>query len=376
MEMYRRTWAEISLSSIENNVKQILQHFPKGNFFCPMVKANAYGHGDVRVAQFLEGIGVSHLGVCLIEEGVLLRQLGAVADILVFRGFDLKGAKRMLEMRLTPVVSTWEQLEILLSLGQKTKIHLKFDTGMNRLGFEVFDVPEVLQKVKNQQHLEVEGVLTHLYQSDDGMNPNGETAEQIGRFLNVHEVFKNHAEHFHVLNSGGIVCRMQGAEGVINQSSWGLRPGLLIYGYNPVANSQIQFKPAMTLQSVTNLIRNIKKGEGVSYNHTWKAPRDSQVAVVPIGYADGWHRILSNRAEVLWNGQKAKLVGNICMDYLMVDVTDLPQEKENEVIFFGRSKSGAEILASEVAEKAQTIPWEILTSVGERVPRLYSIENK
>jgi alanine racemase len=372
MEMYRRTWAEVNLSNIEFNVQQIVKEFPDGTFFCPMVKANAYGHGDVKVAQFLETLGVQHLGVCLIEEGLLLRQLGVITDILVFRGFDARGAQKMIDSRLTPVVSTWEQLEILIAMKQRTKIHLKFDTGMNRLGFEVAEVADVLEKFKSQTHLQLEGVLTHLYQSEDGMNPNGETAEQIGRFFNVVEVFKNHAENFHVLNSGGIVCKMSGAPGLISHFNWGIRPGLLIYGYNPVANSKFEFKPAMTLQSQTSLVRHVEAGEGVSYGHTWKALRDSQIAVVPIGYADGWHRFLSNRGEVLWNGVKAPIVGNICMDYLMVDVTDLPREKENEVVFFGRSKSGAEILASEPALKAQTITWEMLTSVSERVPRVYT----
>lgn len=371
MEMFRRTWAEISLPNIEHNVQLIVKNFPAGTFFCPMVKANAYGHGDVKVAQFLETLGVQHIGVCLIEEGLLLRQLGVITDILVFRGFDARGARKMIENRLTPVVSTWEQLDTLIFLKEKTKVHLKFDTGMNRLGFEVAEVAEVLKKIKEQSHLQIEGVLTHLYQSDDGLNPNGETSEQIGCFLNVFEVFKNHAEHFHVLNSGGIVCKMAGAGGVLNQYNWGLRPGLLIYGYDPIANSKIGFRPAMTLQSRSNVIRNVKKGEGVSYSHTWKANRDSKIAVVPIGYADGWHRILSNRTEVLWNGHRAPLVGNICMDYLMVDVTDLAEEKENEVVFFGQSKNGTQISASEVAAKAQTITWEILTSVGERVPRIY-----
>lgn len=371
MEMFRRTWAEINLSHIEYNLQLIAQNFPKDIFLCPMIKANAYGHGDVKVGQFLETLTVRHIGVCLIEEALLLRQLGVTTEVLVFRGFDLRGARKMIENRLTPVVSTWEQLEILISLKEKTKIHLKFDTGMNRLGFEVAEVAEVLKKFKSQDYLLLEGVLTHLSQSDDGLNPDGETAEQIGRFLNVWEVFKNDAEHFHVLNSGGIVCKMEGATGVMTRYNWGLRPGLLIYGYNPVANSKFQFKPAMTLQSQTNLVRNVKKGEGVSYGHTWKAPKDSQIAVVPIGYADGWHRILSNSGEVLWNGQKAPIVGNICMDYLMVDVTGLSSEKENEVVFFGKSKTGAEILASEVAVKAQSITWEMLTSVGERVPRIY-----
>jgi alanine racemase len=133
----------------------------------------------------------------------------------------------------------------------------------------------------------------------------------------------------------------------------------MMYGYNPVSSVELMLKPALTLKSHTSVVRTVLKGEGVSYNHTWTAHQDSKVAVVPIGYADGWHRLLSNRAEVLWNGEKAPLVGNICMDYLMVDVTQHPILAENEVVFFGQSRTGSLISAADVAQKAQTIPWEI-----------------
>lgn len=376
MEIFRKTWAEIHQDHLRYNIDLIRQHYPQDTFFCPMVKANAYGHGDVKLGNLYQDWGLQHLGVCLIEEGLLLRQLGVKIPILVFRGFDRKGALAMLQSQMTPVVSTWEQLEILMELGQRTAIHIKFDTGMNRLGFVANDAEKILNLFKKQSHLQLQGILTHMYQSEDGMNPDGETVKQLSRFDQVAQVFESVCETFHALNSGGIISKIELAKlsstgGILFKRNWGLRPGLLLYGYNPVEESILDFKPAMTLKSHTSVVRNIRSGEGVSYNHTWRAMRDSKIAVVPMGYADGWHRLLSNKASVLWNGQRAPLVGNVCMDYMMVDVTELPVEKENEVVFFGQSRTGAVIPATEVAQLGQTIPWEVLTNVGERVPRVY-----
>ncbi len=376
MEIYRKTWAEIDQSHLRYNVELLQKHFPQDTFLCPMVKANAYGHGDVKLGNLYQEWGLKNLGVCLIEEGLLLRQLGVSIPILVFRGFDHKGAVAMLRAQMTPVVSSWEQFEILVNLKEPTPIHLKFDTGMSRLGFCAEDSEKLVAQLKNHTYLKLEGVLTHLYQSEDGMDPHGHTAAQLQQFDKIAEFFQDICPLFHALNSGGIISKIEMAQlqsqnGILFKRNWGLRPGLLLYGYNPVEESIVDFKPAMTLKSHTSVVRKLKAGEGVSYNHTWKAQRSSQVAVVPIGYADGWHRILSNKANVLWNGAKASLIGNVCMDYIMVDVTDLSIEKENEVVFFGQSRTGAVISATEVAQEAGTITWEILTSISERVPRVY-----
>jgi alanine racemase len=160
--------------------------------------------------------------------------------------------------------------------------------------------------------------------------------------------------------------------------NWGLRPGLMIYGYNPVPESSvIPLKTVMSLKSQVAVFRTIASGEGVSYNSTWTANRDSVVAVVPIGYADGYHRILSNKSQALFAGERVPVVGNVCMDYLMLDVTDvvraknLSPAKDHEVVLFGHSGEGASLGAHELAKHAGTIPWEILTSIGERVPRIY-----
>jgi alanine racemase len=341
-----------------------------------MVKANAYGHGDAKIAKLLESWEVPSLGVCLIEEGLLLRRLGLKIPILVFRGFDAKGAHALAEYNLIPVVSHVDQLHILIDMKKPVSLHLKFDTGMNRLGFPAEQAEAILKLIEQNPFLKVEGVLTHLYQSEDSLKPNSESHKQLQSFLPLVSVFEKFTDNFHVLNSGAVASKLEllknkKTDSLLSLRNWGLRPGLLFYGYNPVEQSSFQFKPALTLKSHTSVVRKVKKGEGVSYNHTWIAPEDSTVAVVPIGYADGWHRILSNQAGVLWNGKRAPLVGNICMDYLMVNVTGHEVLSENEVVFLGESSFGSQISVFETAKLAKTIPWEVLTSLGERVPRLY-----
>lgn len=385
--MYRRTFAEINLDHIAHNFEVLRKAFPQAPFLCPMVKANAYGHGDVAVARCLEKVGAKHLGVCLIEEGLLLRRGGVSADILVFRGFDREGAEQMVQNRLTPVVSTWDQLEAIESVATKpVQIHLKFNTGMNRLGFSPENAQEVFEKCWQNPKVRVQGILTHLYNGEDAQNPQGDSAGQLAGLVKVMDIFKPLNPVAHSLNTAGILNCLQSREGkspssLLVKHAWGLRPGLMIYGYNPLPEKNtLPLKPVMTLKSVASTFRELEAGEVVSYGGTWKAPKKSVVAVVPIGYADGYHRILSNRADVLFLGQRVPVVGTICMDFLMVDVSKVVQGKnlkdfsEQEIILFGHSSEGVDLSAEELAQKAQTITWEILTSVGERVPRVYTGE--
>lgn len=388
MEMYRRTYAEINLDHLAYNIQTIQQAFPQASFLCPMVKANAYGHGDLQLARFLERRGIRHLGVCLIEEGILLRNFGVQADILVFRGFDQEGARKILEYNLTPVVSTWEQLEHLEAIATSAiGIHLKFDTGMNRLGFHPDEAQKLMDRLWENKKIRLIALVTHLLNGDDALENSGRSAHQLATLNRISQKFKALGIFCHALNSAGIINLMEYQKSAAAQrvpdhplalQNWGLRPGLMLYGYNPLgAQSSIRLKPVMTLKSQVGSYRKIKKGESVSYGGTWIAPRDSVIAVVPIGYADGYHRILSNKASVLFMGKRVPVVGNICMDYLMVDVTDvvgaedMEKFKDGAVTLFGAGDHRSFLSPEELAPLAGTITWEILTSVGERVPRVY-----
>lgn len=388
MEMFRRTFAEIDLDGLAHNVQVLQQAFPQ-RFLCPMVKANAYGHGDVQLTRFLETLGIEHVGVCLIEEGLLLRRHGVKIEILVFRGFDREGAQKILEYQMTPVVTTWEQLDHLEAVAYApVNIHLKFDTGMNRLGFRPEEAQQLRQRLLGNKTLQLKAVLTHLLEGEDAIQEQGRSAYQLQKLNEVYQVFKDMNIFCHALNSAGVISLLhmqkQGANGShpLYLQDWGLRPGLMLYGYNPVKNiAPCSLRPVMSLKSHVSSYRRLKAGETVSYGGTWKAPRESVIAVVPIGYADGYHRILSNQACVLFAGQKVPVVGNVCMDYLMLDVTDvvksspLQNYKDQEVVLFGQSREGTFLSPEELAKEAQTITWEMLTSVGERVPRVYKAQD-
>ena len=384
MEMFRRTYAEINLEHLSHNFNLIQKIAQGDRFLCPMVKANAYGHGDVRIAQHLAKIGAKHLGVCLIEEGLLLRKSGIQADILVFRGFDKQGAQKIYDARLIPVISTWEQIKHLEQVADEPiSVHVKFNTGMNRLGFDVAEADKLKKFFKNTKKFRLKGLLSHFFNGDDAVNPIGDSAKQGQQMLDIYKIFDDPSIKMHLLNSGGIASLANGSVKknklhFLNQHDWGLRPGLMLYGYAPSEQfDDLDLKPVMTFKSVVNNIRSVFKGEIVSYGASWVATRDSRIAIVPVGYADGLHRIVSNKGQALFAGHIVPIIGKVCMDFIMLDVTDVvkPHEvykyDEEEVILFGYDQKNNLHSARKTAESSQTIVWEILTSVGERVPRHY-----
>ncbi|MFN7453136.1 MAG: alanine racemase [Pseudobdellovibrionaceae bacterium] len=359
----------IHLDHLAHNAHLLRKLSGEKNFFCPMVKANGYGHGDVEVALRLEAEGIEHLGVGLIEEGILLRQAGVHCKILVYGTFEMDGADAVLKYQLTPVISLWEQIHALeKAVEAPVDVHLKFDTGMNRLGFRLDQADLLLEYFSKSKVLRLKGLLTHLHTGEDAHDPQGSSQHQLKLFTEVEKKFSGFHPLVHALNSAALLGLSQ--QGPVK---YGARPGLAIYGVSPFAED-FQLKPVMSLRSQVVRYHKVKAGQSVSYSATWKAQRDSLIGVVPIGYADGYHRLLSNRAKVLVAGQKVPQVGNVCMDYLMVDLTDISHlhldSGPEEVTLFGHDGNGNSISARELAEKAQTIPWEILTSVGERVPRV------
>lgn len=382
MEMFRRTYAEVNLEHLTHNFQVIQTIARSERFVCPMVKANAYGHGDIRVAQHLVKIGAKHLGVCLIEEGLLLRKSGIQADILVFRGFDKMGAQKIYDARLIPVVSTWEQIKHLEQVADEPmNVHIKFNTGMNRLGFDVNESDKLKKYFKSSKQFRLKGLLSHFYNGEDAVDPNGHSASQANLMLELYKIFDDFNAHMHLLNSGGIASYslesvQKNKQHFLNQHEWGFRPGLMLYGYTPSHHfDDLNLKPVMTFKSVVNNIRSVFKGEIVSYGASWIATRESRVAIVPVGYADGIHRLVSNSGQALFAGQVVPIIGKVCMDFIMLDVTDVvkPDEiykyDEEEVILFGYDQKNNFHSAKKTAEASQTIVWEVLTSVGERVPR-------
>lgn len=382
MEMFRRTFAEINLDHLAHNFFEIKKIGGDNRFICPMVKANAYGHGDIEIAQHLENNGATHLGVCLIEEGLRLKNNGINSKILVFRGFDKLGAQKIFDAQMIPVISSWDQIAALESVADEPiKVHVKFNTGMARLGFAITEVEKLRSYFKNSKKLKLKAILSHFYAGEDAVLADGHSAKQAEKLMQVHDYFKGDDVWAHLLNSGGIASLAEpevknNPSHFLNQVNWGLRPGLMLYGYSASEHlNSVQLKPVMTFKSVVNNFREVQVGETVSYGATWVAKRPSMIAVVPVGYADGVHRLLSNRGNALFAGEIVPIVGRICMDFLMLDVTDvvkktsLKELKEEEVVLFGYDHAGHFLSAEDTAKAAETVAWEVLTAVGERVPR-------
>jgi alanine racemase len=376
---FRKTSAVIHLNSLEHNLRELKKLASPGAFFCPMVKANAYGHGDVAISLKLEQLGVQNLGVALIEEGLMLRRAGCRSKILFFGIFEEDGIEAMLQAHLTPVLSTWEQVHLLeKKIKSPLGVHLKFDTGMHRLGFPMSEIQKLAEHLEKST-LKVEGVLTHLH-SGEGLNPKeGSALEQLKKMALVEKTFARFKPVAHSLNSSGLInfARFRDEKWPDGLSlNQGTRPGLALYGSNPVPGSSVKLKPVMSLRTQIARTLFVKAGETVSYGATWKAPKDSVIAVLPLGYADGYHRILSNRSEVLFRGKRVPVAGTICMDYTMIDLTPALKSETAEsidhetVTLFGQDEAGNEISADEVAKLAQTVSWEIFTSVSYRVPRV------
>lgn len=349
-------------------------------FFCPMIKANGYGHGDIQLAKYLEQDGIRYMGVALIEEGIGLREKGCQANVLFFGGFSEKSVVDIVQHRLTPVLSTWAQLKAIEAAASKNyPIHLKFDTGMNRLGFDLEDANKLVEHMK-KSHLKLEGVCTHLHSAEDAGHFFGESFKQLQLFKEIEDKFASFQCYSHTLNSSGLLNFAHHHDQKLPyhiNSQQGARPGISIYGVTSVEKPTIELKPVMSLRSQIAKYKRVRKDHGVSYGITWKAVEDSIIGVVPLGYADGYRRSLSNKGKVLFRGQIVPVVGTVCMDYFMIDVTSLVRKEafENlgpeEVTMWGLDSFGNHLSAREIAKDAGTISYEMFTGVGARVPRLY-----
>lgn len=341
-----------------------------------MVKADGYGHGDVQVARVCERLGARSLGVALIEEGIRLRLAGIQSPILAFTSFDSVGAEAMVKYRITPVLSQMEQIQKLKNALHEHAgfpVHVKFNTGMQRLGFEPGEAEHVAREFESEGYFKLEGVCTHFASSEDVGDPKGTTAEQIEIFGEISKSFKQHVQWpllFHYLNSAAI---LSGLEPALDLA----RPGIALYGAYPKLHQKpkASVEPVMSVKTFVAFTHSVKKGAKVSYGGTWQAGRDSVIAVLPIGYADGIPRALSNKGRVLIRGEFCPVTGIVCMDYTLVDVTDLAKkglgvEVGDEAVVIGKQKENR-ILAEEMAEAASTIPYEILTGMQSRLPRVY-----
>lgn len=366
----RPTVAEIDLNALTFNYREIRRRIPRGVKILAVVKADAYGHGALPVSLKLEKLGVEYLGVATSEEGIELREGGIKIPILVLGGIYQRDVGEILKYHLTPVVFEKESLRVISREAErykrKVKVHLKVDTGMGRLGVLLDQWPLFLKYLRRFENIEIEGIMSHFSMSE------GEeefTIDQWERFKEVIGVAKDmgiQAQYLHMASSTTIIKFPSFIGNLI-------RPGIMLYGYYPSSGFQNfkRLKPVMTLKTRIHFLKRVPLGTRISYGGTFTTKRESLIATLPIGYADGYSRLLSNRGEVLVRGRRAPVVGNVCMDFVMVDVTDIPDvSKGDEVVLIGeQGKDG--ISAEEIANKINSIPYEVLCLIGKRVPRKY-----
>jgi alanine racemase len=361
--MFRPTQAIVDLEALRGNFRA-LKNLAGSGFFCPMVKSNAYGHGDVVVVETLAEAGAERVGVALMEEGIHLRENGVRIEILVFGKLTEASAKAAVEFGLTPVVSTWDDLEIFKRLPVAPTFHIKLNTGMNRMGFSLGEVPKLRDFFKQEKSLRCLGVATHLSHGHDANEPGGHSEKQIQLFKKAFEEIGMPQAFPHVLNSEGLLFRKKDV-------AWlGARPGLALYG---LVDSP-SLRPVMTLQTKVDLVRKVAKGESISYGGRWTASKDSWVAVVPIGYGDGYFRALSNKGQMLFREQRVPVVGTVCMDYSLLDLTaashdGAPRLGEDVVVFGSQGNSSMSVM--DLAKLIDSIPYEFVANLSPRVPRVY-----
>jgi alanine racemase len=356
----------VDLEAIRHNVRALK---PAGSELMAVVKANGYGHGDVEVARSALEAGAAWLGVALVEEGLRLRDAGIDAPILVLTEFPPDSHKDALAAGLTAALYTEDGLAALAeaaeALGRPGRVHLKVDTGMHRVGVSPEAAPALAAEAL-ERGLEVEGVWTHLARSEE--LDASTTARQVQAFRDVLDEIQGvgiRPRYRHVANSGATMGWPETHLDLV-------RVGIALYGIlpGPQLEGRVELRPAMSLTSRVSHVRRLGRGEAVSYGHHYRLDRDATIATVPVGYADGYPRLLSNRGRVLIGGKRYPVAGTVTMDQVLVDCEDNPVHVGDEVVLFG-PQDGEEIRAEEVADWIGTIGYEVVCAVGARVPREY-----
>jgi alanine racemase len=365
----RPTIAQIDLDALAFNFRQLQKRVPKGVKMLAVVKADAYGHGALPISRKLEKIGVEYLGVAIAEEGVELRKGGVRTPILVLGGIYDGDIERIFRFNLTPVVFHRETLKSISKVAQrekkKVRVHLKVDTGMGRLGVPFPLWASFLKEIPHFPKVEVEGILSHFSM----MSEEDYTKHQWDQFLKAVKCAEElgiRYKYLHMASSAMLSTSSHYSGNLV-------RPGIMLYGAypSPVLKNLIHLKPVMTLKTRIHFLKSVPSGFRISYGGTFVTRRESLIATLPIGYADGYSRTLSNRGEVLVRGKRAPVVGKVCMDFIMVDVTDIPKVSlGDEVVLLGIQ--GKEIITGEeIAGRMNTISYEVFCSVGKRIPRIY-----
>ena len=371
----RPTRAEINLEALRLNLRTVKRHAAGAKVWA-VLKADGYGHGAPAVARTLERAGADGFCVALLEEAIELREAGIVAPVLVMGGYYPGAHAEVIARKLVPVVYDLGQIESFAKLVRSgdvpgpVKVHLKVDTGMARLGVTMQALPALAAALEDFPEVEVDGLMTHLACAESGTE---ETTEQMVRFDEATALLARHGVRpaiRHAANSAALLHQQARLDAV--------RPGIAIFGVPPLrAGAPLTEELHLVMRVRTEIVslRDVPAGAPAGYGAVWRASRSSRIATIPMGYADGLSRHLTNRGHVLVRGKRAPIVGAVSMDMTMIDVTDLEGVSlRDEAVILGSQEGTlgkATITAIEIAEHMHTIPWEVLTAVSRRVPRFY-----
>lgn len=373
-DFLRRTWAEIDLDALEYNIRQIRGLLKPDCKLLSVVKADAYGHGQHYAARSIDRSGADWFGVSNLEEALLLRESGIEKPVLIFGITPVEHAAILKRENLTQTIVSPEYAAELSQaaarLGETLDVHIKLDTGMGRAGLLCGEVPDLnsVAAVCRMQSLHASGIYTHFSSTDDP-SPESEsyTRLQFARFCSALVGLEKAGIRFelaHCCNSGGVLRYPEMHLDMV-------RPGLIQFGLYPDDFRPVALKSAMQLRSAVSLVKDIPAGSAVSYGRTFVAERPMTIAIVSIGYADGYCRSLSGRGCMLVRGQKAPIVGRVCMDLTVLDVTGIDGVREGDIATVFGCDGEANLPAEAVAELAGTIHYEVICKVGRRVPRGY-----
>ena len=357
---YYRTYAEIDLGAIRRNAEAIKAY--TGKRLIAVVKADAYGHGVVPVTEALRSVA-DMFAVATIEEGVALRQAGICEPMLVLFSAFPEQAAQIVEHGLTPTIADWEFANRLNEIASEpVHVHININTGMNRSGVHWTEATQFLNRLKTLDRLEVAGFFTHLATADEA--DKSYVSVQLERFSSVLENISDGGELIHAANSAATLA--------VPESHFdAVRPGLSLYGIYPASEKPIVLEPALTWKTRIGWIGSISETEGASYGLTYKAAHQTRIAMIQVGYGDGYPRALSNVGEVLIGGTRRPVIGRVCMDVSVVKLEPTGNVSVgDEVVLIGK-QGDAEITVDELAHRAGTISYEILTQIGKRVKRTF-----
>lgn len=368
-EILRPTTAEVDLSAITANLRAIEASVAPAAVM-PILKANAYGHGMIPIAGHLQELGVGQVGVAYLEEAVALRRAGIEIDILVMGGLVGNQIPHFIEHDLIITASSVDKLrqidEAAAEMDRRARVHLKIDTGMGRIGTKHTTAHTLFTATRETLHTDVTGVYSHFARADEADLEYSRL--QLERFEEALRFFPDHdlpTPMRHMANSGAI---LQLPEANLEM----VRPGILLYGVYPSAEAArtIEVRPALCWTSRVVYFKVVEPGQPVSYGSTWEPGAATRVVTVPVGYGDGYFRLLSNRGQVAINGRRYPIVGRVCMDQFMVDIGADSAYNGDQVVLLG-SSGEVDITAEDIAGWADTIPYEVLTNINTRVPRVY-----